>query len=89
MVLNSEGECLGSGNKLDMKKIIIAKWLWRFPLENDSLLLDLIKSKYGLHVNGWDSNISKEALAAVHSKTFHGMLHFLAVVNLLWEMGIE
>lgn len=53
-----------------------------------SLLLDLIKSKYGLHV-GWDSITSKEALAAVHSKTSHGMLHFLAVVNLLWEMGIE
>lgn len=80
---------MGSGNKLDMKKIIIAKWLWRFPLENDSLLLDLIKSKYGLHVNEWDSNISKEALAAVHSETSHVMLHFLAVVNLLWEMGIE
>lgn len=34
---------------------LLAKWLWRFPKENGSMWQSVIKAKYRLHDNGWDS----------------------------------
>ena len=33
------------------------KWLWRFPKERQSLWYKVIKSKFSLHSNQWDSNV--------------------------------
>lgn len=46
---------MGVGNILSRNKALIAKLLWRFPLESDSLWGKVIKSKYGLRDNGWDT----------------------------------
>ncbi|XP_028056784.1 uncharacterized protein LOC114260796 [Camellia sinensis] len=35
----------------------LGKWLWRFPLESESLWCSVIKSKYGVQSNGRDSNV--------------------------------
>ena len=35
------------------------KWLWRFPHEQDTLWAKIIKSKYGLDGNKWDSGSAK------------------------------
>ena len=45
---------LGLGNIINRNKALLGKWLWRFPLEVNSLWYSVIKSKYGLHKNGWD-----------------------------------
>ena len=34
------------------------KWLRRFPLETNAFWYAVIKSKYGLHENQWDSGIN-------------------------------
>ena len=48
---------LGIGN-LDRKNMaLLVKWLWRFPNEPNSLWHKVIRSKYGIHSNGWDTNI--------------------------------
>lgn len=48
---------LGIGN-LKLKNVaLLVKWLWRFPLEQDALWARVIRSKYGLQPNGWDSNL--------------------------------
>lgn len=33
---------------------MLGKWLWRFPLEVNSLWYCVIKTKHGLRKNGWD-----------------------------------
>ena len=33
-------------------------WLWRFPNEQESLWAKVIKSKFGLHNNRWDSGLA-------------------------------
>ncbi|KAM2004953.1 hypothetical protein FF1_000090 [Malus domestica] len=47
---------LGLGNLRFRNVALLAKWLWRFPLEPNSLWHKVIRSKYGLHANGWDAN---------------------------------
>ena len=49
---------LGVGNLERRNKSLLFKWLWRFPLETDALWYAVIKSKYGLHDNQWDSGIN-------------------------------
>ena len=45
---------LGMGN-LKLKNVsLLAKWLWRFPLESEALWCRIIKAKYGLKQNNWD-----------------------------------
>ncbi|KAK9927793.1 hypothetical protein M0R45_024959 [Rubus argutus] len=47
---------LGIGNLAKKNTALLGKWLWRFPLETDSLWHIVIRSKYGLKENGWDAN---------------------------------
>ncbi|KAL5575498.1 hypothetical protein UlMin_017197 [Ulmus minor] len=47
---------LGIGNLILRNKALLGKWLWRFPLEQHSLWAAVIRSKYGLDRNGWDTN---------------------------------
>ena len=37
------------------------KWLWRFPNETNALWYKVIKTKFGLNSNRWDSNIAQRA----------------------------
>ena len=48
---------LGLGNLRKKNLALLGKWLWRFPLEQQSLWAMVIRSKYGKHANGWDSNV--------------------------------
>ena len=47
---------LGIGNIAKKNEALLGKWLWRFPLEQNSLWCSIIKSKYGVHENGWDAS---------------------------------
>ncbi|KAM1060262.1 hypothetical protein TB1_024191 [Malus domestica] len=47
---------LGLGNLRNRNAALLAKWLWRFPRESNSLWHRVIKSKYNLVANGWDAN---------------------------------
>ncbi|KAL5578918.1 hypothetical protein UlMin_011360 [Ulmus minor] len=47
---------LGIGNLMPRNKALLGKWLWRFPLEQHSLWAAVIRSKYGLDRNWWDTN---------------------------------
>ncbi|KAL5577599.1 hypothetical protein UlMin_019298 [Ulmus minor] len=47
---------LGIGNLILRNKALLGKWLWRFPLEQHTLWAAVIRSKYGLDRNGWDTN---------------------------------
>ncbi|EXB23112.1 Electron transfer flavoprotein-ubiquinone oxidoreductase [Morus notabilis] len=46
---------LGIGNIRKRNEALLAKWLWRFPLERDALWSRVIVGKYGLASNDWDS----------------------------------
>ena len=48
---------LGVGNITSKNVALLGKWLWRFPLEFNSLWHKIIVSKFGVGPNGWDSNI--------------------------------
>ena len=48
---------LGIENLLRKNEALLRKWLWRFPLEQDSFWCLIMKSKYGIHNNRWDSNM--------------------------------
>ncbi|KAL5548696.1 hypothetical protein UlMin_003927 [Ulmus minor] len=48
---------LGIGNLLIRNKALLGKWLWRFPLEQHTLWAAVIRSKYGLNREGWDTNL--------------------------------
>jgi len=45
---------LGIGGLVEKNKALLAKWLWRFPLETDELWHKVIAAIYGFQVNGWD-----------------------------------
>lgn len=40
---------LALGNIVARNLALLGKWLWRIPLESDSLWFSIIKSKYGVH----------------------------------------
>lgn len=48
---------LAIGNLMMRNKALLGMWLWRFPLEQDSLWGTIIRSKHGLQPDSWDSNI--------------------------------
>ncbi|KAM2375829.1 hypothetical protein ACFXTH_044543 [Malus domestica] len=52
---NKEERGLGVGNLRNQNEALLAKWLWRFPMESQSLWHKVIRSKYGLQVNGWNA----------------------------------
>ena len=52
---NKEEGGLGVGNLRNQNEALLAKWLWRFPMESHSLWHKVIRSKYGLQVNGWNA----------------------------------
>ena len=52
---------LGVGNLIKRNLALLGKWLWRFPLERDSLWHAIIVSKYNIQSNGWDANVDIKA----------------------------
>ncbi|CAL8989771.1 unnamed protein product [Prunus brigantina] len=56
-VANSKDEGgLGVGSLKEKNEALRTKWLWRFPMEPNSLWATVVKSKYGSATNGWDAN---------------------------------
>lgn len=45
---------LGLGKLLSRNDALLAKWLWRFPHEEDNIWHSIIGAKYRMDVNGWD-----------------------------------
>ena len=45
---------LGIGCLADRNTSLLAKWLWRFPLEASSLWHKVIRARYGYSSNNWD-----------------------------------
>ena len=45
---------LGLGGLKKKNQALLAKWLWRFPLENGALWHNVITAIYGFQPNGWD-----------------------------------
>ena len=48
---------LGVGNMGKRNRSLLMIWLWRFPKEDQSLWHKVIKSKFGLHPNLWDTKV--------------------------------
>ena len=48
---------LGIGGLKEMNKALF-KWLWRFPLEQESIWTKVITSKFGVHSNWWDARVA-------------------------------
>lgn len=55
---------IGLGNVVSKNLSLLGKWLWRFPMEPDSIWHKVIKSKYGTNRNRWD------ALAGANASSF-------------------
>lgn len=53
---------LGLGNLLVKNDALLAKWLWRFPCEDDNMWHSIIGAQYGLDVNGWNAKIGGRVL---------------------------
>ena len=53
---------LGLGNLKKKNVALLGKWLWRFPLEQQSFWAKIIKSKYDIQSNGWDSECDKKGI---------------------------
>ncbi|KAI5317051.1 hypothetical protein L3X38_036758 [Prunus dulcis] len=55
VIRSKEASGLGTGSLRERNDALRAKWLWRFPLETNSLWHTTIKSKHGINSNGWDT----------------------------------
>ncbi|KAI5334762.1 hypothetical protein L3X38_024895 [Prunus dulcis] len=55
---NKEVGGVGIGSLREKNKALRAKWLWRFPIETNAMWHKVIKSKYGLDSNDWDSKLT-------------------------------
>ena len=51
---------LGIRNLSVFNKALLGKWLWRYPIESDSLWHQVVDSKYGSQWGGWCSNRVRE-----------------------------
>ena len=51
---------LGFGNLTIKNNALLAKWLWRFPIEEDALWHKVISAVYGVSSNGWDPGGPKD-----------------------------
>ena len=49
---------LGIGRLKEKNKALLFKWLWRFPLEQESIWAKVITSKFGVHPNKWDAGVA-------------------------------
>jgi len=47
---------LGIGHLRERNLALLGKWLWCFFNENNSLWQSIIRKKYGMDPNGWDSS---------------------------------
>ncbi|KAB2635258.1 hypothetical protein D8674_025792 [Pyrus ussuriensis x Pyrus communis] len=56
VIKSKEEGGLGVGNLRNQNEALLAKWLWRFPKEPNSLWHKVIRSKYGMQDNGWNAN---------------------------------
>ena len=78
-----ENEGLGIGNLEKRNKTLLMKWLWRFPRERQSLWYKVIRSKFGIHPNRWDSKVVErgsfrslwKVISSVY-RDFHQMVSF-------------
>ena len=50
---------LSIGRLKEKNKALLFKWLWRFPLEQESTWAKVIKSKFGVHPNRWDAGVAR------------------------------
>ena len=64
---------LGIGNLRSKNKALLFKWLWRFPKERETLWAKIIKSKFGLHSNRWDSKMARRS-------TFRSSWNYILVI---------
>ena len=48
---------LGIGRLKEKNKALLFKWLWRFPLEQESIWTRVITSKFGVHLNRWEAGV--------------------------------
>ena len=63
--------------------VLVAKWLWCFPLECHSWWHQVIWSKYHLDRNGWATNITAQASVSIHCKFIsQGYTTFTALLSL-------
>ena len=52
---------LGIGRLKKKNKALLLKWLWRFPLEQESIWSKVIQSKFGMHSNRWDAGVARRS----------------------------
>ena len=57
VVRSKETGELGLRNLKKKNLALVGKWFWRFPREQQSLWARVIKSKYGMQNNGWDTKV--------------------------------
>ena len=68
----------------------MGKWLWRLPLNQDSFWCSIIKSKYGLHKNGWDSNVVvKGSYRNPWKAISYDIVNFLPFIQLKVGNGVK
>ena len=52
---------LGIGRLKEKNKALMFKWLWRFLLEQESIWMKVIISKFGVHFNRWDAGVASRS----------------------------
>ncbi|KAM7481594.1 hypothetical protein LguiB_006177 [Lonicera macranthoides] len=48
---------LGIGSIINRNDALLGKWIWRFSLEQNSFWHSIIRSKYSIQTNRWDSKV--------------------------------
>lgn len=57
-------------------KALLGKWLWRFPIQREALLVKVISSKYGIDEIGWDSCLHVPTSIKAPWEAISGLLPF-------------
>lgn len=74
---------LGQGHHIERNESILAKWLWRLHYELDSLWQSIIRSKYGVQNNGWNSKMANRVSMLCPWKSINKKLEW----SLMWTGG--